>query len=91
MFEQCSSRTYVRGKLFLAEVRKLDYRSHFEHLSDEIYETVERANLQMDLALEFPGIECPDLCNCRTAEKMTSPDASVLSRLPPLPATIAAR
>ena len=64
MFEQCSSRTYVRGKLFLAEVRKLDYRSHFEHLSDEIYETVERTKLQTDLALEFPAMECFNLCNC---------------------------
>ena len=77
MFEQCSSRTYVRGKPLFAELHELGYRSHFEHLSDEIYETVKRTKLQMDLALEFPRTECPDLCNCRTAEKMTSPGAPV--------------
>ena len=72
MLEQCSSETYVRAKSFSAELHQLDYHSHFERLSDEIYETVEWTKLQMDLALEFPGIECFNLCNCRLAEKMTS-------------------
>ena len=69
MFEQCSSRTYVRAKSFLAELRKLGHRSHFEHLSDETYETVERTKLQTDLALEFPAMECFNLCNCWMPEK----------------------
>ena len=42
----------------------LGHHSHFEHLSDETYETVERTNLQTDLALEFPAMECFNLCNC---------------------------
>lgn len=69
MFEQFSSGTYVRGEMFFAEVRKLDHRSHFEHLSAETYETAERTKLQTDLALEFPAMECFNLCNCWMPEK----------------------
>ena len=73
MSEQCSSRTYVQGRSFLAELHELGCRSRFEHSSVEVYETVERAKVQMGLALEFAGLECFELCNCRTAEKSTKP------------------
>ena len=73
MFEQCSSRTYVRGKSFWAELHELGCRPRFEHSSVEIYETVEQAKVQMGLALEFAVLECFKSCNCRTAEKSTKP------------------
>ena len=71
MFEQCSSRRYVRGKSFLAELHELRRRSHVEHLSVEIFETVERAKVQIGLAPEFAALECFRSCNCRRAEKST--------------------
>ena len=64
MFEHCLIRTYVGGVLFLTELHKSGYHAHFEHLSDETYEAVERTKLHTDLALEFPAMECFNLCNC---------------------------
>ena len=73
IYGQCPSRTYVRRKSFWAELHELGCRSHFEHSSVEIYETVEQAKVQMGLALEFAALECFKSCNCRTAETSAKP------------------
>ena len=44
----------------MEELHELGYRSHFERSSVEIYETVERAKVQIGLAPEFAALECPD-------------------------------
>ena len=66
MFEQCSSRTYVRGHSLLAELHELDCRLHFEHSSVDIQETIEQAKVLMGLALEFAPLDVP---NCVTVER----------------------
>ena len=57
----------------MAELHELGCRSHFEHSSVEIYETVEQAKVQMGLALEFAALEYFKSCDYRTAEKSTRP------------------
>ena len=73
MFEQCLSRPYVRGKVFLPDTHEWGCRSRFEHSGVEIYETVNQAKVQMGLALEFAVLECFKSCNCRTAETSAKP------------------
>ena len=73
MFEQCLSRTYVRGQSIVAELHELGCRLPFEHSSVETYETVEQTQVQMGLELEFAALEFFKSCNCRTTEKSTTP------------------
>ena len=82
MFEQCPNRTYVRGKSFLEELHELGYRSHFERSSVGIYETVERAKVQIGLAPEFAALECFRSCNCRKAEKSTQLSSQWVPHVP---------